>query len=111
MTSYNLLNGIHTSEHRGLIEDILRREYGYEGIVMTDWVTASDFYVKNPKYSIPNAAKVAAAGGDLFMPGCSKDYNEVLEGLKDGTLSRKQLEINATRVYRMAKRLCGKLHI
>ncbi len=108
MTSYNLLNGIHTSEHRGLIEDILRREYGYEGIVMTDWVTASDFYVKNPKYPIPNAGRVAAAGGDLFMPGCSKDYNEVLEGLKDGTLSRKQLEINATRVYRMAKRLCGK---
>ena len=39
MTSYNLLNGTHTAENRGLIMDILRAEYGYQGIVMTDWVT------------------------------------------------------------------------
>ena len=37
MTSYNLLNGTHTAESRGLIMDILRAEFGYEGIVMTDW--------------------------------------------------------------------------
>ena len=36
MTSYNLINGIHTSERRDLIEDILRAEFGYQGIVMTD---------------------------------------------------------------------------
>lgn len=39
MTSYNLLNGTHTAENLGLIMDILRAEYGYQGIVMTDWVT------------------------------------------------------------------------
>lgn len=105
MTSYNLLNGVHTSEHRGITEDILRREYGYKGIVMTDWVTGGGLLTQNAKYGQPNAGKVAAAGGDLFMPGCSKDYNEILESLKDGTLSRKQLEINATRVYRMAKQI------
>lgn len=105
MTSYNLLNGIHTSEHRGLTEDILRSEYGYKGIVMTDWVTGGGMMTKGAKYKEPNAGKVAAAGGDLFMPGCSQDYREVVEALKDGTLSRKQLEINASRVYRMAKKL------
>lgn len=105
MTSYNLLNGVHTSEHRGITEDILRCEYGFKGIVMTDWVTGGSVLTKNTKYGEPNAGKVAAAGNDLFMPGCSKDYNEVLEALKDGTVSRKQLEINATRVYHMAKRL------
>lgn len=105
MTSYNLLNGVHTSERRDLTEDILRSEYGYKGIVMTDWVTGGGFLTKNAIYAAPNAGKVAAAGGDLFMPGCSKDYQEVLDDLKDGTLSREQLEMNATRVYRMAKRL------
>lgn len=105
MTSYNLLNGIHTSEHRGLTEDILRSEYGYEGIVMTDWVTGGGMLTKGAKYPEPNAGKVAAAGGDLFMPGCSQNYREVTEALKDGTLSRKQLEKNASRVYRMAKKL------
>lgn len=105
MTSYNLLNGVHTSEHRGLTEDILRCEYGYEGIVMTDWVTGGGILTKGTKYPAPNAAKVAAAGGDLFMPGCKQDYEQVLAGLKDGIVSRKQLEINATRVFRMAKKL------
>lgn len=41
MTSYNLANGKHTSEHSGLIEDILHAEFGYKGIVMTDWVIIS----------------------------------------------------------------------
>lgn len=108
MTSYNLLNGIHTSEHRGLTEDILRGEWGYEGIVMTDWVTGGGFLTKGAKYAPPHAGKVAAAGGDLFMPGSRQDYTQVLEALKTGDLTRRQLEINASRVYRMAKRLHGK---
>ena len=40
MTSYNLVNGIHTNEHIGLIRDVLRSEFGFEGIVMTDWIVA-----------------------------------------------------------------------
>lgn len=103
MTSYNLLNGVHTSERRDLTEDILRCEWGYEGIVMTDWVIA--MFSANQKYAGPNAGKVAAAGGDVFMPGCQKDYEEVVAALQDGTLSREQLEINASRIYRMAKKL------
>ncbi len=105
MTSYNLLNGTHTSEHRGLTEDILRSEYGFAGIVMTDWVTGGGFLTKNAKYPAPDAAKVAAAGGNLFMPGCKKDYEQVLTGLKNGAVTRKQLEISATKVYRLAKQI------
>ena len=107
MTSYNLLNGTHTSEHRGLIEDILRAEFGYEGIVMTDWVTGGGFLSKGAKYPAPHAARVAAAGNDLFMPGSPKEFDEILAGLADGTVSREQLKRNATRVYRMAKYLVG----
>lgn len=101
MTSYNLLNGTHTAEHRGLIEDILRCEFGFEGIVMTDWVmTMMDS--KNSVYRNSISGEVAKAGGDLFMPGGKKDYENVLNALKSGTLDRKQLEINATRVARMS---------
>ncbi len=107
MTSYNLLNGIHTSERRDLTEDILRSEYGYKGIVMTDWVVNGGTMNKASVHPRPYASKVAAAGGDLFMPGSKEEYQEALKALKDGKLSRKQLQINATRVYRMAKELAG----
>lgn len=105
MTSYNLLNGTHTSEHRGLIEDILRSEYGYEGIVMTDWIVNGGTMNKASIHPAPNAAKIAAAGGDLVMPGGKGDYENILKALQEGTLDKKQVQINATRVYRMAKKL------
>ena len=104
MTSYNLLNGTHTSEHRGILEKVLRREFGYEGIVMTDWVIRA-MGGKGNKYGVPKRALVAAAGNDLFMPGGKKDVDELLSGLSKRRVSRKQLDINATRVYRMAKKL------
>lgn len=105
MTSYNLLNGVHTSDSRELTEDILRCEWGFEGIVMTDWVIRGDFLAKPSKYPAPHTGKVAAAGGDLFMPGSQFDYDELKTSLKDGTVSREQLEINASRVYNMIKKL------
>ena len=106
MTSYNLLNGIHTSERGGLIGDILRDEFGFKGIVMTDWLVAT-LNSGRKKYPVPNAARIAAAGGDLVMPGSKEDLKEMLSGLKEGLVSRRQLMINATRVIRMARKLTG----
>ncbi|MBO4409605.1 MAG: hypothetical protein J5775_02535, partial [Spirochaetales bacterium] len=104
MTSYNLINGEHTAERRDLIEDILRAEYGFRGIVMTDWVV-DDVINKNDKYPRVNAAKVVMAGGELFMPGSENDMLVILNGLKDGTVSREQVQINITRLYRMGEEL------
>ena len=108
MTSYNLLNGTHTSERRDLITDVLRTEWGFAGIVMTDWVVGSITQVPNPRYRNAFSEHVAAAGGDLFMPGGKSDWKRVQKALKAGTLSRRQLEENATRVFRMAKKLTEK---
>ena len=105
MTSYNLLNGVHTSERRDLLTDILRAEWGYRGIVMTDWVIDSVKQVQKPRHRNALSDRVAAAGGDLFMPGGKGDWKKILDALKNGTLSRRQLEENATRVYHMAKKL------
>ena len=104
MTSYNLLNGIHTSERRDLIEDVLRAEFGFRGIVMTDWIVAVLSFGKK-KYPAPNAARIAAAGGDLVMPGGPGDLKAMLEGMKKGIVSRRQLMVNGTRVFRLAKEL------
>lgn len=95
MSSYNLVNGVHTSEAHDLITDVLRSEFGFDGIIMTDWVVATDILTNNAKYPAPDAALVAASGHSLFMPGGKKDYQQILEGLKSGKVTRKQLMINA----------------
>ena len=103
MTSYNLINGVHSSESRPLTEGFLRAECGFTGIVMTDWVIK----LKNlgKLYGRADAARVAAAGGDLFMPGFQDDYDSVMDALGSGALTREQLEINAERVRRMSAKL------
>ncbi|MCR5354689.1 MAG: glycoside hydrolase family 3 C-terminal domain-containing protein [Lachnospiraceae bacterium] len=104
MTSYNLLNGQHTAESRGLIEDILRCEYGYEGIVMTDWVIQAAA-MSQSSHRNSKARFVAAAGGDLFMPGGKADYEDLKAGMAAGDVSAKQVRINASRVLAMAQKL------
>ena len=109
MTSYNLLNGTHTAERRDICEDVLRCEWGFKGIVMTDWVVGGGLMnSKDDIHPAVQAKLVAAAGGDVFMPGCKADHKSIMQGLADGSLTRQQLLINATRMYRMAKELTGK---
>lgn len=105
MTSYNLLNGVHTSECRDLVQDYLRSECGFEGVVMTDWIVAQGMLSQSNKYAPPVASKIAAAGGDLVMPGGKAEYKNILTALKDGKITRQQLQINATRVHNLIKLL------
>ena len=104
MTSYNLINGRHTSDSRPLTQNYLRTECGYKGIVITDWVMHN---VKNlgERYGQPRASRTAAAGGDLFMPGGRIDYEHILTALRSGLLTRRQLEINAARVIELSKKV------
>ena len=104
MSSYNLLNGVHTNERRDLLEGALRDEFGFKGIVMTDWLIGSvpNYGTKHPK-SCPS--RIAAAGGEIVMPGCKDDHDDMMAALKSGTLTRKQLEINATRLLRVIRSL------
>ena len=81
MSSYNKVNGVLASENRFLLTDILRGEWGFEGFVMTDW------------WAEENGAKQIAAGNDLLMPGTKHQYDEIVEGVKNGTLDEKQLDL------------------
>ena len=74
MNSYNKINGIYASDNFDLNTGILRREWGYDGCVMTDWGAKS------------SATLMPNAGCDLVMPGCkNKQY---LEGLENGSIPR-----------------------
>ena len=60
---------------------------------------------KNAKYDYPHAGAIIQAGGDLVMPGSAGDYEDILQALRGGRITRKQLLESASRVSRMAKTL------
>ena len=86
MTSYNKLNGTYSGCRRDLITDILRCEWGYTGLVMTDWGTRYD----------PAAALHAQV--DMMMPGADADRDAVLAGLTDGSITPAEVRRAAARV-------------
>ncbi len=111
MTSYNLVNGTHTSERGDIIKGVLRDEWGYRGLVMTDWVI-SMMSNKDSVYRMAKAAPTIKAGNDVFMPGSSSDYKNVLTALQgknpEFSLTREEVEFCAARVVETAWALAGK---
>ena len=71
---------------------------------MTDWVTAMAGDSRSA-HRDSQAQFVAAAGGDLFMPGNKGDYDNLLQGIANGVVTLKQVKINASRVVKMAREL------
>ncbi len=93
MCAYPKINGVHASDHKELLMDILRREWGFDGMVVTDWGAMND------------RIEGFWAGCDLNMPGGS-DYMEaeVLEAVHAGTLSEEAVNASARRVLELVFR-------
>ena len=90
MTSYNLINGVSSANNKDLLTIVLRGEWDYTGIVMTDWTTTT--------YGSAESYKCALAGNDLIMPGNRADVENMKEALQDGRLTRKNMETCAIRL-------------
>ena len=93
MCAYPKLNGVHCSDYKELLTDILRTEWGFDGMVVTDWGAMND------------RIEGFSAGCDLNMPGGS-DYmeKEVLQAVKDGTLPESCVDDSARRVLELVFR-------
>ena len=89
MSSYNLINGTYTSESNDLITQILRNEWGFKGIVMTDW-----FGGKDPVAQMK-------AGNNLLMPGTADQAKKIIESVKNGQLSETVLDENVAGILEM----------
>lgn len=103
MTSYNLVNGLHAANNYELITSILRDEWGFAGVVMTDWGTTGEDTLDGPqkkKYPTSNSALCVKAGNDLTMPGSQADVDHILEALNN-TLSLGELQACACRILKL----------
>lgn len=90
MSSYNIINGTRASENRELLEDILRGEWGFDGMVFSDWWTYGSHY------------KEVKAGNDVKMACGYPD--QLLKALETGKLTREEMEICAKRVLKLILR-------
>ena len=86
MSSYNYINGKYTSEDYDLLTTILRKEWGFKGLVMTDW-----FGGKDPVAQMK-------AGNDLLMPGTAAQKKTIMDAVNNGTLNVKVIDENAERL-------------
>jgi beta-glucosidase len=92
MSSYNRLNGPYTSESEALLKGVVRDDWGYDGVVMTDWFGGRD------------AVAQMKAGNELLMPGTPNQRKALLEALESGALPEADLDRNVELILELVKR-------
>ncbi|MGE5107405.1 MAG: glycoside hydrolase family 3 C-terminal domain-containing protein [Sphingobacteriales bacterium] len=86
MSSYNYINGKYASENYDLLTTVLRKEWGFKGMVITDWFGGKD------------AVGQMKAGNDLLMPGTPDQRKAITDAINNGSLEVKVLDENAERI-------------
>ncbi|MBD5530135.1 MAG: beta-glucosidase, partial [Lachnospiraceae bacterium] len=96
MTSFNKINGVFAAGNTDLCTHILKKEWGYQGVVVTDW---GDMDV------VVDGADAVAAGNDIVMPGGPPVIGQILQGYHEGRVSRKNLEDAVMRLLYMTDKI------
>ena len=97
MTSYNKINGVHCANNYDICTRAARGEWGFSGIVITDWTTTQ----QGPDCT---AAGCVHAGNDLVMPGSHKDHENLRQELASGALSLQELKCCVARIVELVWR-------
>lgn len=98
MTSYNRINGVQAANNRDLCTVVARGEWGFDGLIMSDWNTTVPADGSEPW-------RCAAAGNDVIMPGNPHDDADIRAALADGRLTETDVRACAGRLMALARRL------
>lgn len=98
MTSYNRINGVQAANNRDLCTVVARGEWGFDGLIMSDWNTTVPADGSEPW-------RCAAAGNDVIMPGNPHDDADIRAALADGRLAETDVRACAGRLMALARRL------
>jgi beta-glucosidase len=102
MSSYNLLNGVYTSANKDLLTTVLRNEWGFKGMVMTDWFGGYDSF--GAPFKTNTSTDVTAqlsAGNDILMPGLPVQKQAILANMKSGKLTQAVVNLNLKKIVEM----------
>ena len=105
MTSYNLLNGVHPSERVELLKDVVRSEWGYEGLIMSDWFNSGVRPIGLANHPSQYAVNNIMNGNNLQMGGGKDDYDLVMEAYREGKITKDHLYECASKVYETIEKL------
>jgi beta-glucosidase len=89
MSAYNKVNGEYAQGNKDLLTSVLRDDWGFKGIVMTDWI--------GKRKDLPTSREVTA-GNDLMMPGYPAQAEDIVAAVKEGTLDIKDVDRNVRRM-------------
>ncbi len=109
MTSYNLINGEHACSLKDIQTYTLRDEWGFEGVVMTDWLVTGGMGPKGAVWECASAAGTVKSGNDIVMPGMPSDKADILAAFENKDhkypLSKAELQTAAKRILGMILKL------
>lgn len=98
MLKYGVINGVHAANSKDLCTRIAREEWGFDGVIMSDWNT-----------TVPEDGSIpwvcVAAGNDIIMPGNPDDDKNIRDAYKEGKLTEKEIRLCANRILKLIRRL------
>ena len=96
MCSYNLVNGVYASEHKKLLNDILRGQFGFKGLIVSDWE------------AVVNRAKALKASLDLQMPDNAQSFTVLKEAYARGYITDEEIDASVSRILDLK---IGRAHV
>ena len=99
MTSYNLINGVHPSENSKLLIDVVRNEWKFNGLIMTDWIHSGEHEFNTAKYPDQYVFNTLRSGVNIQMTGHKIDFDFIIQKLNEKVLTRDDLISCGSKVY------------